>query len=75
MLYGNLNFTTAGEEKNVFFEGWYYKVVSADEKHAFAFIPGIAMDADGKQQAFVQVLGLFVIAMIVCVGVVVVCVL
>ncbi|MDG1913016.1 MAG: tocopherol cyclase family protein [Crocinitomix sp.] len=42
--------------KKSFFEGWYYKIVSADEKHAFAFIPGIAMDTDGKQQAFVQVL-------------------
>ena len=42
--------------KKRFFEGWYYKVVSADEKYAFAFIPGIAMDAEGKQQAFVQVL-------------------
>ena len=42
--------------KKRFFEGWYYKVVSADENHAFAFIPGIAMDENGEQQAFVQVL-------------------
>jgi tocopherol cyclase len=39
-----------------YFEGWYYKIVSADEQHAFAFIPGIAMDENGKQHAFVQVL-------------------
>jgi len=39
-----------------FFEGWYYKVVNADETKAFAFIPGIAMDENGQQQAFVQVL-------------------
>lgn len=39
-----------------YFEGWYYKVISADESKAFAFIPGIAMDNEGKQQAFVQVL-------------------
>ncbi len=39
-----------------YFEGWYYKVVSADEKFAMAFIPGIAMDAEGNQQAFIQVL-------------------
>lgn len=39
-----------------YFEGWYYKIVSADEQHAFAFIPGIAMDEQGKQHAFVQVL-------------------
>jgi hypothetical protein len=39
-----------------FFEGWYYKVVNADETKAFAFIPGIAMDENGQQQSFVQVL-------------------
>ena len=39
-----------------YFEGWYYKVVSADESKALAFIPGIAMDAHGKKQVFVQVL-------------------
>jgi len=39
-----------------FFEGWYYKIVSADEKKAFAIIPGIAMDEDGNQQGFIQVL-------------------
>ena len=39
-----------------YFEGWYYKVVSANEQHAFAFIPGIAMDDKGKQHAFIQVL-------------------
>ena len=41
---------------NQYFEGWYYKVVNADETEAFAFIPGIAMDADGSKHAFVQVL-------------------
>lgn len=41
---------------NRYFEGWYYKVVNADESEAFAFIPGIAMDVNGKQHAFVQVL-------------------
>lgn len=39
-----------------YFEGWYYKVVTADENHAFAFIPGIAMDENGNQQSFIQVL-------------------
>ena len=39
-----------------YFEGWYYKVITADESKAYAFIPGIAMDADGQKQAFVQVL-------------------
>jgi len=26
-----------------YFEGWYYKIVSKDEKNSFAFIPGIAL--------------------------------
>jgi len=39
-----------------YFEGWYYKVLTADENHAFAFIPGIAMDDDGNRQAFIQIL-------------------
>ena len=39
-----------------YFEGWYYKVISKDEQHAFAFIPGIAMDEKGDKQAFIQVL-------------------
>ncbi|MFK7770485.1 MAG: tocopherol cyclase family protein [Saprospiraceae bacterium] len=39
-----------------YFEGWYYKIINADESKAFAFIPGIAMDENGVQQAFVQVL-------------------
>ena len=39
-----------------YFEGWYYKVLNAKEDKAFAFIPGIAMDENGEQQAFIQVL-------------------
>lgn len=41
---------------NRYFEGWYYKVVNAAETDAFAFIPGIAMDANGNQHAFIQVM-------------------
>ena len=37
-----------------FFEGWYYKIIDPTEQHAFAIIPGIAMDKDGNQQAFIQ---------------------
>ena len=39
-----------------YFEGWYYKVLTADEKYAFAIIPGIAMDDTGNKQAFIQIL-------------------
>ncbi len=41
---------------NRYFEGWYYKIVSADERLAMAFIPGIAMSAEGERHAFVQVM-------------------
>lgn len=44
-----------GKKKN-YFEGWYFKLISADEKNAFAFIPGIAMDENGNQHSFIQVL-------------------
>lgn len=39
-----------------YFEGWYFKVVNADETKAFAFIPGIAMDESGESHAFIQML-------------------
>ena len=46
-----------GWEKNKkYFEGWYFKVVNADESKALAFIPGIAMDENGLKQAFIQVI-------------------
>ncbi len=40
--------------KRTYFEGWYYKLVSADEKEALAIIPGIAMDEFGNKEAFIQ---------------------
>jgi len=39
-----------------YFEGWYFKVVNANETKAFAFIPGIAIDEKGTSQAFIQVM-------------------
>lgn len=39
-----------------YFEGWYFKLVSADERHALAFIPSISMDEVGNKHAFVQVM-------------------
>ena len=39
-----------------YFEGWYFKVLNASEDKAFAFIPGIAMDKNGNQHSFIQVL-------------------
>lgn len=43
-------------KKRQYFEGWYFKIVNADESKALAIIPGIAMDAKGNRQAFIQVL-------------------
>jgi tocopherol cyclase len=39
-----------------YFEGWYNKIVSPDGDLAFAIIPGISMEANGRQHAFIQVL-------------------
>ena len=44
-----------GKTRN-YFEGWYVKLVDPTEQYVFALIPGISMDKDGEQHAFVQVL-------------------
>lgn len=41
-----------GKTRN-YFEGWYFKVVSADGRRALAFIPGISYGRDGGH-AFIQ---------------------
>jgi hypothetical protein len=41
-------------KKPPFFEGWYYKLVSADETHKVAIIPGVILGREAH--AFVQVL-------------------
>lgn len=41
-------------KKPPFFEGWYYKMVSADERNKIAIIPGMILGQDAH--AFVQVL-------------------
>ena len=41
-------------KKPPFFEGWYYKLVNADETQRYAVIPGVQLGKDGH--AFVQVL-------------------
>ena len=53
---GNLNPGSyhGTNKKPPFFEGWYYKLVSADEKQKIAIIPGVIL---GKEaHAFIQVL-------------------
>ncbi len=39
-----------------YFEGWYFKVIAPEGAAALAFIPGIAMEGDGRKHAFIQVL-------------------
>ncbi len=39
-----------------YFEGWYYKIVDADETNSFALIPGIAYDKDKNAHSFIQVI-------------------
>lgn len=41
--------------KPPFFEGWYYKIVSPDEKSIFAVIPGVSISPDPEDShAFIQ---------------------
>ena len=42
--------------KRNYFEGWYFKVINEAGTKAFAIIPGIAIDPQGMQHAFIQVL-------------------
>ena len=35
-----------------FFEGWYFKLVSADEKHKIAIIPGVILGKDAHAFVF-----------------------
>lgn len=39
-----------------YFEGWYFKIVSPDEQHALAFIPGLSVGENGESHAFIQVM-------------------
>jgi tocopherol cyclase len=40
-----------------YFEGWYFKMVSADGSSILSVIPGISLSSDGKDQhAFIQVI-------------------
>ena len=52
----NPAFFRGNHRRSRYFEGWYFKCISADRKHALAFIPGMAVDPDGERHAFVQVI-------------------
>ena len=42
-----------GLKRNGYFEGWYYKQVSSDEKTIICFIPGVSA-RDGTVSPFIQ---------------------
>lgn len=42
--------------KHKYFEGWYFKCISADRKHVIAIIPGMAIDPQGQRHSFIQVI-------------------
>ncbi len=52
-LWTPISFQGWGKDRN-YFEGWYFKLVTADQRLAVAFIPGISYDNEGKGHAFVQ---------------------
>jgi len=43
-------------QKRRYFEGWYFKCISADRKNAIAIIPGMAIDPQGARHSFIQVI-------------------
>lgn len=45
-----------GKYRKRYFEGWYFKCISADRKHAIAIIPGMAIDPQGQRHSFIQVI-------------------
>lgn len=40
-------------DKKHYFEGWYYKQVTADEQTAISFIPAVSL-IDGDKHSFIQ---------------------
>ncbi len=52
----NPAFFQGEKRRKRYFEGWYFKCISADRKHAIAFIPGMSVDVRGEQHAFIQLI-------------------
>ena len=52
----NPAFFRGSRQKKRYFEGWYFKCISADRQHALAIIPGMAADRSGQRHAFIQVI-------------------
>ncbi|NLT10811.1 MAG: hypothetical protein GXY06_00125 [Clostridiaceae bacterium] len=52
----NPTYFRGSKKRRGYFEGWYFKCISRDRRHAIALIPGMAVDADGTKHAFIQVI-------------------
>lgn len=52
----NLAYFQGAKKRRRYFEGWYFKCISKDRRHAVALIPGMAVAPDGSKHAFVQVI-------------------
>jgi hypothetical protein len=52
----NPAFFQGKRRKKKYFEGWYFKCISANRKHVIAIIPGIAMDSSGRSHSFIQII-------------------
>lgn len=44
------------QRKKKYFEGWYFKCISADRRRAIAIIPGLAISPTGEKHAFIQII-------------------
>jgi hypothetical protein len=54
---GNTTIFQGNKKHKKYFEGWYFKMVSADGSDIISVIPGISLSHDGSEQhAFVQVI-------------------
>ncbi len=51
----NPSWFQGNRHKPHYFEGWYYKLVTADKQHSLAFIPGISTDPSDTH-SFIQVI-------------------
>lgn len=52
----NPAFFRGTHRRRSYFEGWYFKCISADRQHALAFIPGMAISPQGERHCFIQVI-------------------
>ena len=49
-------FFLGANKSGTYFEGWYFKCISKDRRHAVALIPGMAVTPEGVPHGFVQVI-------------------